>query len=318
MLARRRGNTALAADSLAASLELYRQLDDRQGTASALRGLGYIHYLHDDYDSARALFDEALALFRSLNDQEGVAVTLDNLGYISDDPVEGQRLFQESLALRRRSGNLRGITMSLAGLAYLAGGRAEYDVARQYMQENMQINEKLGDMGGIANAHLILGDIATAEGDYATARLHFETSKELCLVTGNRLLLPAAIHRLGIVSCQTGEFSQARALFEEAIRHFQGRSNVMGIISVLADFAALAAAQGWGQQALRLAGAVAALCQFFQISLNFQGQGEFERTQKLARALLNEQVAHDAWQAGQAMALDEAVRYALAKTENPK
>src|SRR5690606_10794571 len=141
MLARRRADAMLAADSLAACLALYRELDDARGVASALRGLGFVCYLQNDDAGARTLLEEALALFRALDDPEGIAVTLDNLAYIRRDLMEGQRLFAESLALRRRTGNLRGMAMSLAGLAGIANAQNDHAAARRYAQEQLQINQ---------------------------------------------------------------------------------------------------------------------------------------------------------------------------------
>jgi predicted ATPase/transcriptional regulator with XRE-family HTH domain len=313
MLARMRGDVALAIDSLTASLALFREQEDLRGTASALRGLAFVHYLRHDNAGARPLLDEALALFHRLDDLEGVAVTLDNLSYISNDHEEKRRLSEESLALRRRSGNLRGITMSLVGLAENAIYRGEYATARVYMQEHLQINQELGNHNGIANAIYTLGHIALGAGDPVTARSYYEQCIQLCQARGNRILLPGAMQGKAVTLLLNGEPSGVTALLEEALLIYREQGALFGAAEVLVVFAKLAVVQGLAERGLTLAGAVAANCIGLSDRLYPLPLAEFERTQSTAREMLGPQAAARAWGAGQAMSLEQAMDYALAK-----
>jgi tetratricopeptide (TPR) repeat protein len=309
MLARRRGDSAAAASSLAASLAIFRQLGNDRMSASALRGLGFVYYLQHDYARACPLLEEALALFRSLDDQEGIAVTLDSLGYITRDP----RLHQESLALRRRSGNLHGIAISLAGLAYRAISQADYAAARMYLQEHRQINEALGNQNGIAVSLFDSGLITFIEGDYTAAQVLYTNSLRICQETGERLLLPSPILGLGATALKHAEYDRARALFEQALVLFQEIGDVSGVAKALKYLAGLAVTQCQAHRTLYLAGAAAALCERLHIEhLPFE-QEEFERAQAAARQLLGETAAAAAWAAGQAMTVEEAVAFALTR-----
>jgi predicted ATPase/transcriptional regulator with XRE-family HTH domain len=318
MMARRRGDTATAADSFVASLALFRALGDRRGVASALRGLGFVYFLQDKNAAARPLFEEALALFRALGDLEGIAVTLDNLAYISNDPMEEQRLYQESLALSRRSGNLRGITTSLAGLAFEALGRADYATVRAYLQEQVQINQVLNNQSGLSSAFNLLGLLSYAEGDYSTAQMNFEKGLKLDQETGDRLQLPDSTLGLGMTMLKRGEYDHARLLFEQALIIYQKKGQLLATTRALGYFAAWAVAQDQAWRALCLAGVATALGESQHIQHLPLDQLEFKRTEAAARQWLSEEAAAAAWAAGQAMTLEQAVAYALTQSDHDK
>jgi predicted ATPase/transcriptional regulator with XRE-family HTH domain len=314
-LARRRGDLAAAADSFGASLALFRELGDQRGIASALRGLGIIHYLQDDSVRARPCFEEALTLFRTLDDQEGIAVTLDNLAYISNDAAEEQRLYQESLTLRRRSGNLHGITNSLAGLAYYAIGQEDYTTAQVYLQEHLQINEALGNQDGIANALWISSRVAFGKGDYIAMQELCKKVLHLGQVTGDRWTLAAGTLGLGITAIKGGEYDRAYTLLTQVLLMYQEFGHFHDITLVLSYLVSLAAAQGQAEHALRLAGAVTGLCESRQIQHLPLDQVEFDLAQATVRRLLSAEAAAAAWAAGQGMTVEQAIAYAVAQSK---
>jgi predicted ATPase/transcriptional regulator with XRE-family HTH domain len=313
MLARRRGDTSLAEESLAASLALFRALDDRRGRASALRGLGFVYYLRHDFAGARTLLDEALALFHQLDDLEGVAVTLDNLAYANSDPDEGRRLYEKSLALRRRSGNLRGITMSLAGLATCAIQQADYVAARPYIQEHLRLNQELGNQSGIALSFYLLGRVALGEGDYSTAGVDFEKALKLCRESSDQLLLPSVLQYIGRIMVVSGNFDGGAVLLEEALLLSQEQGASYAAAEVLILLAELAVRQGRAERALCLIGAALANCASLLDREEPVRQAELKRMQSVAREMLSLQAAADAWRAGEAMTIEQAVTYALAR-----
>jgi tetratricopeptide (TPR) repeat protein len=315
MLARRRADSATAAACFAESSALFRTLGDQRGLASALRGLGFIHYFCGDEAQARPLFEEALALFRVLDDKEGIAVTLDNLGYITHDREQERRFYQESLALRRRSGNLHGITNSLAGLAYYAIHEGDYATARGYVQEHLQINEALGNQNGVASGLVILGQIAFMEGDYGAAQLLYEKSRQLCEETNDWSQLGNPIVGLGTIALQQGEYAQASRLFEQSLGVYQTAGALVALARVLGHLGTLAVKQGQAVRALSLAGAATAVCGTLHVYGLALEQRAFEQTQATARRLLTAEEAAAAWAVGQAMTPEQAVAYALTKTE---
>lgn len=147
-----------------------------------------IHFLRGEMAIARPLFEEALPLFRQLDDQEGIAAALDGLGYTAESATQSISFYQESLLIRRRAGNILGVAVSLNHLAQIALADGDLAAARSYQQEYSQLNHKLGNQNGIANAIQVAGSIALAEGDLAQAHALFESCIELCQKTGDNTL----------------------------------------------------------------------------------------------------------------------------------
>jgi tetratricopeptide (TPR) repeat protein len=294
-------------------LAFYRQLQDRRGIASALRGLGFVHYFQQDSEGARPLLEEALALFRALDDVEGIAATLDNLGYISSDPQEEERLYQESLALRRRSGNLRGIGISLGALAYRAIFRSDLATAWRYTVERRQIEEELGNQNGIANVFNRMGEIAFSEGDLAAAYSYYEQSMRLCEEIGEAVLLPSSMKGICLTMLKRGQVEGVAPLLEQAVALFAKQGSGFTVSETLAVFATLAVAQGEGQRAIILEAAALAITASLAERLIPRERAVFEETQAAARAMLDEREVAEAWAAGQRMTLEQAVAYALAR-----
>ena len=64
------------------ALELYRDLGDRLGQASALDNLGRVQHETGEYPAAAASHQQALALYRDLGHQAGQALAINNLGNV--------------------------------------------------------------------------------------------------------------------------------------------------------------------------------------------------------------------------------------------
>ncbi len=71
-----------AAVNLEQALVLYRDLGDRLGEANALKDLGFVQRLSGDYPAAAVSLEQALVLYRDLGDRLGEAEVLNNLGQL--------------------------------------------------------------------------------------------------------------------------------------------------------------------------------------------------------------------------------------------
>src|SRR5579859_2683398 len=88
-----------------------------------------------------------------------------------------------------------------------------------------------------------------------------------------------------------------------------------GFVHALAEFAALAAAEGFPACALRLGGATAALTQKTGILVQHSERGRHSRWLATPRQALPEHVAAAVWAEGREMRLDQAIAHALAPCE---
>jgi predicted ATPase/DNA-binding NarL/FixJ family response regulator len=243
--------------------------------AKALHGAGWLAHHQRDLREARDLFEESLAIARELDDRWTVAWALHGLGrvaYFENDPAS---------------------TRSLAG-------------------ESLDVAEKLGDVWLIAFALHLLGIAAYIEGDYATSRGYYERSLALRREIGYREGIGILLGLLGIVAVREREFARAHALFSEALSTMRGLLSEWGMSVNVAMFAGLAGAQGQLIEAVRLAGASAALREAWQTPLIPLIERVMDEGLARARQRLNPATYAAAWAEGHSMSLAESLAAAQA------
>jgi predicted ATPase/DNA-binding SARP family transcriptional activator len=152
----------------AASLDVYRSLDDEPGIAAALNRLGAAVSGQGDVVRAMALQTESAAIYRRLGDDRMLAVLLSNLGYrrlVLGQREEARLLCEEALSLARRIGDPAGLPLPLVnlGLTQLSEGR--YDEASRCFQEGLRVAHELGFVVYATHALNGLAAVAVTTGN---------------------------------------------------------------------------------------------------------------------------------------------------------
>ncbi len=160
----------------AESLDICREIGDRQGMASALIKLGNAATEGGDYATAARFLEEALSIWRDLKDMHGTARALISLGWAAlrsgNYPLAQARL-EEALALSRELANTRSIGFELSGLGEVALRQGDYKRAKQLLEESLELRRHLGNKWGVGVSLGTLGWVAMRDGDWdlAMARL---------------------------------------------------------------------------------------------------------------------------------------------------
>jgi predicted ATPase/DNA-binding CsgD family transcriptional regulator len=252
------------------SLEVWRVLGDRQGSAYALHSLGLLAQNGGNYEGAVSFFEESLQLSRELENYHGMTLTLAGLGltvlYLGDDE-RASVLCEESLALSRERGDLRGIASALTNLGMTVLERGDDERARTLCEESFAMRQKLGDKGGSAHTLAILGRIALHQSAYERATTCFEESLTLRQETGEK----------------------------------------EGIATALEGLAAVAGVGGQPISAARLYGSAESLRDTLDAPLTPTDRSYYEQTVAAVRAQLDEATFQRAWAEGRAMTLEQAI-----------
>jgi tetratricopeptide (TPR) repeat protein len=135
------------------ALDLYRELGDTAGVASALGNLGLVAQAQGDGQQATELTGQSLALFRRLGDKSQIANSLDNLGLAALDRGDYERaavLLEEALAIARVAGNRHSAAFSLSHLARVAHALGDDDRATVLQEEGLELWRSLGNRDGLA------------------------------------------------------------------------------------------------------------------------------------------------------------------------
>jgi predicted ATPase/DNA-binding XRE family transcriptional regulator len=167
-LAREMHDLGPAQSLLKESLEIYRQLGDREREAGALNTLAMIALSRGDCVATDHLASQSLTLFRALSDTGGVAAALLLVGdaaYLSQDYTRSQFTYSESLQLAREIGSTRLIRRRMLRLGQIALATGATASGTAQVIEVLHASKQANDtwcftmaLAALASAALALGD----------------------------------------------------------------------------------------------------------------------------------------------------------------
>lgn len=229
------------------SLTAARAAGDRRGEAGALRDLGAVQRLTDDYPAAQASLTDALRLYRGLGDRYGEADALTWLGAVqrlTDDHPAAQASFTNALRLSRTLGDRRREANALRGLGIAQWLTGDYPTARANLTDAVALYRTLGDAYGEANALRNLGVVQRATGDYPAAQASLTDALTRSRALGDRAGEAGALHNLGVVQQTTGDYPTAQASFTDALTRYRALGSRFGEANALRDLGAAQQATG--------------------------------------------------------------------------
>ena len=280
----------------------------------ALFAAGVLAGEQGDYFSADTLIRESLDIARQLRDKQGVAVSLNALAVFARDRGDvaiAHSLFEESLVLWRELGDQKAVARSLSNLANVVEMQSDYSRARSLYTECLSIFQGLGDRTGVAWSLNYQGDVARDQGDSAAARTLYEQGLAIFRELGDRWGIAGTLADLGNLEREEQNWPTALSLYRESLKIFLELEHKRGIARLLECFACSAAAQLQPERSLRLAGAAAALRQNIGAPLTSAEQVKLEANLNMSRRTLTNTAGTTAWFEGWTAPVDKAIKEVL-------
>jgi len=309
------GNYAEARALVDEGLALFRTAGDRWGTAWGLIQLGYIASARSQYPTARALFEESRGLWRELDNKAGRIGALMALGWIAwiqGAFAEVATIYSETLRFAQERGDKKAADWSLNRLGWAAWANGELEHATRLFEENWATALELGSRTRVAWAMSGLAHVAISQGDDMWASELFEQSLEAFRTSGYKVDINWALNNLGRALAGQGDRARAAELFSESLALAYKQEDQWNVAAALEGLAMLGGAADWAERAARLLGAAAALRERIAVPLWPYFRAEYDRAADRARAQIGANAFADAWAAGQALALEQAIAEALA------
>lgn len=273
-LAYRQSDYAATKLLAAESLDICREIGDKQGTASALIKLGDAETEMGDYATASAHFEETVTIWRELKDKHGTARALINLGWA---------------ALRR----------------------GDYPLANARLEEALTLHRELKDIRGIGFALSGLGEVAMRQGDYARATAQVEESLELRRQSGNKWGVGVSLGTLGWIAIRQGDWEGGIERLAESLEVRQEIGDKSGSAWCLERLAEVAIAGGHSEKAVRVFAAAASLRASVSSVMDAVDQPDYATKLATLRGELGEERFSAAWAQGSALTLDQAIALAF-------
>jgi predicted ATPase len=301
-------------DRLGRLLKLAGAAAPSKARTRALFAAGVLAGEQGDYASADVLIKESLQIARQLGDKQGVAVSLNAMAVLARDRgnvAVAHSLFEESLALWRELGDLKAVARALSNLANVVKLLGDSNHARSLSAECLAIFSGLRDRTGVAWSLNFQGDVARDQGDSAAARVSYEQALAIFRELGDRWGIAGTLADLGSLAREQRNYPIAHSLYRQSIRIFQELEHKRGIARLLECFACSAAAQAHAERSLRLAGAAAALRQNMGVPLTPAEQVKLEASLDRARQAMINTAGATAWLEGWALPVEKAIEEVL-------
>jgi tetratricopeptide (TPR) repeat protein/type II secretory pathway predicted ATPase ExeA len=219
-LYRETGRLDDASRQLTASLALFGQAQDEQGTAGTLDDIGRLHWLKGDHALAIEYTSRALAMRRRIGDARALAGSLNNLGLVHQDSGNYQaalEAFDLALLIRREIGDPVGGSRTLDSLGMVAQATGDDAKALARFQEAYDAAKETGDRNGVALILTHLGAVYDRRGDAAKASALLKQAEDLADELGDRVGLAEARRGLGAAYAARREYVRARDCTRRAV-----------------------------------------------------------------------------------------------------
>ncbi len=221
-IASRRGEWALAKETLLESLRLSSGVAPGPHRASALEEFGLVRRLLGEHEQALEAFEEALRIRESLDDRPSQARVLNRLGNTY------QKMGRLGESLDRHSRSLQ---------------------IWEALEERLEMGKSLNN----------IGSTFLEKGDYAAAADCFEKAKALFEELGERPMLAHVLSNLGLLRDYTGDAREAETFLRrslairEELNDRVGQANCLNNLANVAHMTGrFAEAIGWARRSIQI------------------------------------------------------------------
>jgi predicted ATPase/DNA-binding CsgD family transcriptional regulator/Tfp pilus assembly protein PilF len=215
------GNMEQAVQVQHDSLDLYKELEDRQGISYALTNLASMEQRRGNFDVSKRLLHESIEIKREMGNRLGVAGSLNNLGNALDaqgDYRQAREVYTESLQIMREVGEKRGIAYTLNNLGHVNLRMGDYADAIRQIEESLSVKRELDDTSGLAMSLCYLGEVEMYRQNFSAARQQFEATEGLLRDLDEKLFSLTLLSRQAYLALYEGQVNDAQTLLDKAIK----------------------------------------------------------------------------------------------------
>ena len=282
--------------------------------------LGRFWWVHGHMTEGRIWLKQALAI------REGVSKEVQakalrwagGLAWPQGDLLAAKIAFDESISLYRELGDMAGMANVLGNLGTVAQNQGDYASAWEMFSQSLEFLRVLGNKWGMANALNNLGNVAQEQGDYAKAQTLQEESLAFRRELGDSRGMGIALNNLGSIALEQNKVESARAYFEQSLKINYEISARMMLAYNLSGMAQVLGGEGQAISAAQLQGATKKLLEEMGAPLEPYEQSLYEKTAIALKQALGEKYYQQAFEAGEAMSLEQTINLALRKEERSK
>jgi tetratricopeptide (TPR) repeat protein len=215
------GSRTRAAERLAEALDAARELGDPWALARTLLAAGWVPYWRNDFDAARAMFEEALSATRSNPEADPWAEaralgTLATLESEVGDEERGFSLASEALAIAEASGDRFSVGVARQGVGDALRRLWRLEEAEPHLDGAVEAMRELGARWELASTLTSRGILRRLSGRPDEAVKDLREAFRLCRDLKERSIVTWTASALAQASVDAGDLKTARGALGEA------------------------------------------------------------------------------------------------------
>ncbi len=296
------------------ALEIFKTLENNAGQSDACYVLSIINHSQSNFLKAKEHCHKSEQLASSMQDPYREARAKSRLGGIYerlDQPTTAYQYSQEALHQFKKLDNLKGISDCLYYMGALSFFNNDFEKADSLLSECASIAESIGYKMRLADAKNNLGNIYREQGKFHEAQPFYIESLTITRSIGDTVGVSFAYDNLGLIIREQGQPAEGKRYIQEALTLRHGFQDTWGMASCIHRLAGIAVAQDNPELAVVLWGVSERLWEEISSAKPKSYLKRFERDWNMAKQQLHDLVFQEAFEKGQAMALEEAVELAL-------
>jgi tetratricopeptide (TPR) repeat protein len=214
------GDYQKAIDHHQQSLDIAREIGDRQDEGNALGNIGNCYSSLGDYQKAIEHYQRSLDIAREIGDRRGEGISLGNIGACYSSLGDYQKAInhhQQYLDIAREIGYRQGEGNALGNIGICYDSLGDYQKAIDHHQQSLDIAREIGDRNGQGNSLNNLACALLLLGDTDLAQAHLKTAAEIWEETGSPDVVKAYVV-LSISLLKSGQYQQSKTNLEKARR----------------------------------------------------------------------------------------------------
>jgi tetratricopeptide (TPR) repeat protein len=239
-----------------------------------------------------------------------LAITLFARGVLATNQADAGQAFSllaEAMPLFQEMDQVWFQAITLLHLGNAAFIQADIGQAQACMDDCYSLGQRIGAQWIIASAVNNFGELARYQGHYDQAESYYLESRALFQRIQSFPDVARANHSLGWVALSRDDQAQASVLFKEALALHQQLGVKRGVVECLVGLAALMAAKGQAEEAIRLFSSSRSQFDALGAGVWPADRVDFERSLADARVQVDEQAFVAAWDKGQLLDLAQAL-----------
>ena len=238
------------------------------------------------------------------------AAALVAAGRHTTEADEERRVAEEALSIYRELDDARGIALARYALGNALTGERRWAEARDLFEESVQAFEELGEPFEMVAARRGLAWMYEELGDIERYRQLTHQNLVQSRALGNRRIEARSAGALAMLALGTGRLTEARALLDASYDIDRELGNSVFVTVDLVRFAAICAAGGRNDVAVRLVARAKTLRDEISWRPESWAEQEYEAALQAARGQMTEETFARAWEDGVALSSDDAVALA--------